>query len=141
MKKSLSVAALVLLAAISSVSCDKFRPPMPELQKPSATTGQPNPQEDERSAFAQAAQKELDELKVTIAEFKAKAEASGTETKDRLAEEVKKLDIFANNQMVGVLKHGISCASLSTWPKWWRCLTPCAGVRWHRAKRKRVWLP
>lgn len=29
-------------------------------------------------------------------------------------EEVKKLDIFANNQMVGVLKHGISCAGIGS---------------------------
>ena len=92
MKKSLSVAALVLLAAISSVSCDKFRPPMPQLKKPSGTTGPVNPQEGERSAFAQAAQKELDALTVTITEFKARAEASGTQTQARLAEEVKKLD-------------------------------------------------
>ena len=113
MKKSLSVAALVLLAAISSVSCDKFRPPMPELQKPSATTGQPNPQEDERSAFAQAAQKELDELKVTITEFKAKAEASGTETKDRLAEEVKKLDADMGEAQARLA--AVKTATLASW--------------------------
>lgn len=29
-------------------------------------------------------------------------------------EEVKKLDIFANNQLVGVLKHGISCAGIGS---------------------------
>lgn len=29
-------------------------------------------------------------------------------------EEVKKLDVFANNQMVGVLKHGISCAGVGS---------------------------
>jgi fructose-1,6-bisphosphatase I len=29
-------------------------------------------------------------------------------------EEVKKLDIYANNQMVGVLKHGISCAGIGS---------------------------
>ncbi len=92
MKKSLSVAGLVLLAAISSVSCDKFRPPQPELQKSPATAGQADPQEGERTEFAQAAQKELDELKVTIAEFKAKAEASGAQAKARLGEEVKKLE-------------------------------------------------
>jgi len=92
MKRSLSVAGLVLLAAISSVSCDKLRPPQPELQKPPAAAGQAGPQEGERTAFAQAAQKELDELKVTISEFKAKAEASGAETKARLGEEVKKLE-------------------------------------------------
>lgn len=29
-------------------------------------------------------------------------------------EEVKKLDVFANNQMVGVLRHGISCAGIGS---------------------------
>lgn len=29
-------------------------------------------------------------------------------------EEVKKLDIFANNQLIGVLKHGISCAGIGS---------------------------
>lgn len=93
MNTSLSLAGLVLLAAISTVSCDKFRPPMPESQKSPATTGQAAAQAGERSAFAQTAQKELDELKVTITEFKAKAQASGAETKDRLDEEVKKLEV------------------------------------------------
>lgn len=92
MKKSLLTVGLVLLAAISGVSCDKFRPPMPQLQKPSATADQAGPQEGERTVFAQAAQKELDELKVTISEFKVKAEASGIETKARLTEEAQRLE-------------------------------------------------
>jgi fructose-1,6-bisphosphatase I len=29
-------------------------------------------------------------------------------------EEVKKLDVFANNQFVGVLRHGISCAGIGS---------------------------
>ena len=29
-------------------------------------------------------------------------------------EEVKKLDIFANNQLMGVLRHGISCAGIGS---------------------------
>ena len=29
-------------------------------------------------------------------------------------EDVKKLDVFANNQLVGVLKHGISCAGIGS---------------------------
>ncbi|CAM3425939.1 hypothetical protein [Polaromonas hydrogenivorans] len=92
MKPSLSVMGLVLVVAAASVACDKIKPPMPELQKSPATSGQASPQEGERTAFAQAAQKELDKLKVTIAEFKAKAEASGAQTKARLGEEVKKLE-------------------------------------------------
>lgn len=92
MNPSLSVMGLVLVVAAASVACDKIKPPLPEMQKPPATSGQASPQESERTAFAQAAQKELDELKVTIAEFKAKAEASGAQAKARLGEEVKKLE-------------------------------------------------
>ena len=29
-------------------------------------------------------------------------------------EEVKKLDVYANNQLIGVLKHGISCAGIGS---------------------------
>ena len=29
-------------------------------------------------------------------------------------EEVKKMDVFANNQLVGVLQHGISCAGVGS---------------------------
>ncbi|HXL57610.1 MAG TPA: hypothetical protein VN958_15215 [Chitinophagaceae bacterium] len=29
-------------------------------------------------------------------------------------EDVKKLDVFANNQLVGVLQHGISCAGIGS---------------------------
>ena len=113
MKKSLSIAGMVLLAAISTVSCDKFRPPQPQLQKPSTTTGPVNPQEDERSAFAQSAQKELDALKVTIAEFKAKAEASGTQTKAQLAEEVKKLDADMDEAQARLA--AVKTATLASW--------------------------
>lgn len=92
MKSSLFLTGLVFVAAISTVSCDKLKPPQPELEKPSASSGQASPQEGERTAFAESAQKELDELKVTIAEFKGKAEASGAQGKARLGEEVKKLE-------------------------------------------------
>lgn len=92
MKPSLSVMGLVLVVAAASVACDKIKPPMPELQKSPTPSGQASPPEGERTAFAQAAKKELDDLKVTIAEFKAKAEASGAQTKARLGEEVKKLE-------------------------------------------------
>lgn len=113
MKHPLSVVSLALLAAISSVSCDKFRPPMPELQKPAATAEQAGPQEGERTAFAQAAQKELDELKVAITEFKVKAEASGAATKARLADEVKQLEVEMDEaqERLGAVK----IATLASW--------------------------
>ena len=113
MKKPLLLAGLVLLAAISGLSCDKFRPPLPELQKPSATADQAGPQEGERTAFAQAAQQELDELKVAITEFKVKAEASGAATKARLADEVKQLEVEMDEaqERLGAVK----TATLASW--------------------------
>lgn len=92
MKSSLSLTGLVLVAAISTVSCDKLKPPQPELQKPPASAGQASPQAGERTAFAESAQKELDDLKMTIAGFKAKADASGEQAKAKLGEEVTKLE-------------------------------------------------
>ena len=92
MKSFLPVMGLVLVAALASVSCDKFKPSAPEMQTPPARSGQAGAQEGERTAFAQAAQKELDDLKVTIAELRARAEASTTQTRARLREEVKKLE-------------------------------------------------
>ena len=113
MKKSLSVVGLVLAVAVASVACDKIRPPMPELQKAPATSGQASPPEGERTAFAQAAQKELDDLKGTIAGFKAKAEAASAQTKAKLGEEVQKLeaDLRVAEQRLGELK----AATVESW--------------------------
>jgi len=113
MNKSLSVIGLLLVVAAASVACDKIKSPMPELQKAPATSGQASPPEGERTAFAQAAQKELDDLKVTIAEFKKKAEASGAETKARLGEEVQKLeaDLHVAQQRLTELK----AATVESW--------------------------
>ena len=93
MKSSLTLVGLVVVAAISSVSCDKFRPPQPEVQNqvPAASSAASAQQED-RKAFAESAQKEFDELKVAIAEFKVKAETSGAEAKVKLDEEIIKLE-------------------------------------------------
>lgn len=113
MKKSLSVVSLVLAVAVASVACDKIKPPMPELQKSPATSGQVSPPEGERTAFAQAAQKELDDLKVTISEFKAKAEAASAQTKAKLGDEVQKLeaDLRVAEQRLAELK----AATVESW--------------------------
>ena len=92
MKKSLSVIGAVLVVAATSVACDKIKPPLPEIQKTPEASGQASQPEGERKAFAEAAEKELEALKATIAEFKAKAEASAAETKAKLGEEVQKLE-------------------------------------------------
>ena len=98
MKSSLPLAGLVVVAAISIISCDKFRPPQPEVQnqKPPASSAA-SAQPEDRKAFAKSAQKEFDELKVAIAEFKAKAETSGAEAKARLDDEIMKLEADARD--------------------------------------------
>lgn len=92
MKNFLSVVGVVVILAATCVSCDKIKPPQPELQTPSAASGQASQQEDEGKAFTQAAQKELDELGNVIAGFRAKAEAGNLQTKARLDNEVGKLE-------------------------------------------------
>lgn len=113
MKKSLSVIGAVLVVAATSVACDKIKPPLPEIQKPPATSGQASQPEGERKAFSEAAEKELEALKLTIAEFKTKAEASSAEVKAKLGEEVQKLeaDLGAAQQRLAALK----AATVESW--------------------------
>lgn len=106
MKKSFQAIAMALVVAAASVACDKIKPPMPELQKAPATTEQASPPEAERTDFARAAQKELDGLKLSIAEFRAKAESASAQTKAKLTEEVQKLeaDLRVAEQRLAELK-------------------------------------
>lgn len=113
MKKSLSLIGALLVVAATTVACDKIKPPLPELEKPPATSGQASQPEGERKAFAEAAEKELDALKLTIAEFKTKAEASSAEVKVKLGEEVQKLeaDLAAAQQRLKELE----AATVESW--------------------------
>lgn len=113
MKKSLSVIGLVLVVAAASVACDKIKPPLPEMQKSPATSGQASQPEGERKAFMQAAEKELKDIKATITEFKAKAEVASAQTKARLGEEVKNLeaDLRVAEQRLTELK----AATVESW--------------------------
>lgn len=119
MKKSWLVMGLALVAALAGVSCDKFKQPMPEIKPPPAASGQvsseekEHSEEKERSEFTQAARKELDELKATIAGFKEKAAASSAQTQARLGEEVKKLEaeLADAEQYLSALK----AATLDSW--------------------------
>lgn len=83
---------VVLILAATFVSCDKIKPPLPELQKPPAVSDQAAQQDQERKAFAQAAEKELDDIRAAIADFRAKAAAANAQTKARLGEEVDELE-------------------------------------------------
>lgn len=113
MKKSCLVMGLALVAALAGVSCDKFKQPMPEIKPPPAASGQVSTEEKEHSEFTQAARKELDELKATIAGFKEKAAASSAQTQARLGEEVKKLEaeLADAEQYLSALK----AATLDSW--------------------------
>lgn len=114
MKHFLSTVGVVVVLSATSVSCDKINPPQPELQKPPATSGQAGqPEEGERKAFAQAAQKELDELREVIAGFRKKAEAANLQIKARLTAEVEELeaDLREAQQRLTELKSG----TLESW--------------------------
>lgn len=91
MNRLLSTAGVVIALAATCVSCDKIKPPQPEVQPPPSASDQANPP-GEREAFAQAAQKELDELRSVISGLKARAESANAQAKVRLGEEIKKLE-------------------------------------------------
>ena len=92
MKQFLLRAGFIIVLAATGVSCDKIKPPQPEMKKPPTLPEKTSQLDGERNAFAQAAQKELDELQTVIAEFKTKAEAANLEAKAKLKEEVEKLE-------------------------------------------------
>ena len=91
MKHLLSTTVVILALGAMSVSCDKVKPPQPEL-KPQATEPAASSAQQEQRTFTQTAQKELDALREAIAALKAKAQAAGTESKDKLNEEAQKLE-------------------------------------------------
>ncbi len=96
MKRLLATASAILVLTATGVSCDKIKPPQPEVQSPPPSSP-PSASEQaqppaEREAFAQAAQKELDELRNVIAELKVKAESANAQAQARLREEIKTLE-------------------------------------------------
>lgn len=92
MMQALLKTGVVLILAATFVSCDKIKPPLPELQKPPAVSDQVAQQGQERKAFAQTAEKELDEIRAAIADFRAKSAAANAQTKARLGEEIDELE-------------------------------------------------
>lgn len=114
--KHLSIAAAVILVlAAATVSCDKLKPPQPQLQPApsvSGPAGQPAA-EEERQRFTQSSQKTLDELRDAIAGFKAKADTANVETKAKLNEGIEKLDAEFRDvqQRMGELKS----ATVESW--------------------------
>lgn len=113
MKRLSSTAGLTLVLAATLVSCDKIYPPQPELQRPPVMTEETRKQEQERTAFAQAAQKELDELRAVIAEFRARAEAANLQTKAVLAAEVETLEVELREAQQHLAE--LKSAALESW--------------------------
>lgn len=91
MKFLWGVGVLVALA-LATTACDKIKAPVPELQKPPAASDPAAVKADERTALAQTAQKELDELRASIAEFRRKAETANQQTQAKLNEEIEILE-------------------------------------------------
>ncbi|WP_114974090.1 hypothetical protein [Rhodoferax ferrireducens] len=94
MKRLLATAGVIMVMAATGVSCDKIKPPQPELQPPPPpppVSEQAKPPV-EHEAFSQAAQKELDELQGVIAGLKVKAESANAQAKARLSEEIKTIE-------------------------------------------------
>lgn len=112
MQHGLSMACVSLALVVCCVACDKLKPPKPELGKPSIASGQAS-QQGEREAFVQAAQKEIDELRAVIVEFRARAETGKLQTKARLGEELTKLEdeLREAQQRLAQLK----AATLESW--------------------------
>ncbi len=91
MKNRLAIIALALALSGLSASCDKVKPPQPEITSP-APSGQTPAQPEQRASFMQEAQKELNALAQVIARLKTRAQAAGAESKAKLLEEVQPLE-------------------------------------------------
>lgn len=89
---SRTATAFILGVAALSVSCDKVKPPQPELQSAPTSQAPPAAQDADRALFTETAQKELDKLRKDISEIKDKAEAASAQTRARLSEDVRKLE-------------------------------------------------
>ncbi len=92
MKRFLSTTALVLVLGTVGVSCDKIKPPLPELKSEAPASVESSAEQEHRKTFMQTTQKDLDELRGVIAGLKTKALTAGVQSKEKLLEEAKKLE-------------------------------------------------
>ena len=104
---------LVLVLAMAGVSCDKIKPPLPELQQPPTASDQAEQRDRERSEFGQTAQKELDELRAAIAELRAKTGAANAQTRARLGEQADKLELEWREAQKHLLE--LKSATVESW--------------------------
>lgn len=113
MADRLLIIGVSLAVGIALGSCDRFKSPMPELQQPPAASTAPAPTEGERRAFAQSAQKEIDELRAGIAELRTRADQASQETRAKLGLELDLLE----NQLREVQQKlvDLGSATVDTW--------------------------
>ena len=93
MNRSTSNVVVIMALALGCSACDKLKPALPEVAKPSAPETQTGPTDKERAAFTQAAQKDLDELRDMIANLKVQAAQAGRETSASLQADIEKLEL------------------------------------------------
>ena len=112
MKRNLTSITIAVVLAVTYVSCDKVKPPLPELQKP-AVANAATAQDTQRRAFTQAAHKELDELARAIGELKQKAGTMNAQAQAKLNQEQAKLE--AQKLEVEKLLADLESATLENW--------------------------
>lgn len=103
----------VLVAAIANVSCDKVKSPPPEINKPATAENQVDNTAEERKAFTQAAQKELDELRAVVANLRAKTGAASEESRAILRQQADQLELELRETQQHMANLGT--ASAETW--------------------------
>ncbi len=112
MTRNLASITLAVVLAVTYVSCDKVKPPLPELQKPAAANAA-TAQDTQRRAFTQAAHKELDELAKAIGELRQKAGTLNAQAQAKLNQEQAKLE--AQKLEVERLLADLESATLENW--------------------------
>lgn len=85
------VVAIILVASLAS--CDKFKPSTPATPTTQKSTTSGVPADTERQAFVRSAEKEMEDLRVAIADLKAKAASASQEAKVRLHAKVEDLEV------------------------------------------------
>ncbi len=115
MKAIYWAAGIAVLSFPTLVACDKIKPPLPQLPAPPAASAPASPQEggQERQAFAQNFQQELDQLGTKIAELRARVAAAKPQVKEQLVEELNALETRWTEMQQRLPE--LKSATLETW--------------------------
>ncbi len=113
MTRNLASVTIAVVLAVTYVSCDKVKPPLPELQKPPAVANAATAQDTQRRAFTQAAHKELDELAQAIGELRQKAGTMNAQARVKLNQERAQLE--TQKLAVEQLLADLESATLENW--------------------------